>query len=134
MISTGGATVTDPVFGEMKYIFGWVKTMQGVFGGTGFSFLCVAEAKPWEDILPAQQKSYKRFIKNEKGTIKRINRALTVLLNSPDGPKIVPRELIFTRDGGAKFIFDALWDTKKQICLTIYPKMKCEETEYSYLN
>lgn len=119
----GVTRITDPEFGDMKYVYGWVKTIEEIFGDTGFSFLCVAEAKPWEDILPVQRKLYKKYLKNKKGILKKIHNKLGALLYTPDGPKLVPKEIRFTRDGKVMLIFDALWDGQEEFKITIYPKM-----------
>ena len=124
---TGTTTITDPEFGDMKYIYGWVNTIQEFFGDTGFSFLCVAEAKPWEDILPIQRKMHKKFSKHQKSIVKKINNDLSSLLYTPEGPRIVPKELRFTRDGKVLLIFDALWEGQDEVRLSIYPKFSCEE-------
>ena len=123
-------TITDPEFGDMRYIYGWVNTIQEFFGDTGFSFLCVAEARPWEDILPIQRKMHKKFFKHQKSIVNKIENDLATIIYTPEGPRIVPKELRFTRDGKVLLIFDALWDNQYEFQISIYPKFSYNEIKF----
>ena len=102
------STIDSPVFGKMKFIYGWVKPAKMTVGCTVHNILIEAEALKGQIILPIQEEAYQEYLRREESFSKELENALS----SPavaDG-KFKPITLRFERDGGVCVIIESTLD------------------------
>lgn len=97
------------IFGEMKYIYGWVKPSEITMGGEKYNILIEAVSKQYQDITPEQEEGYKDYTDHADIYSKELEKALTSTPSMMDG-KFKPIGVRFERDGSFGFVLESTID------------------------
>lgn len=100
--------IQSPVFGKMKFIYGWVKPAKMTVGETVYDILIEAESSQGQDILPIQEERYQEYVRCEESFSKELENALTSSAVA-DG-KFKPTTLRFERSGGVCVVIESTLD------------------------
>lgn len=102
------ALIDSPVFGKMKFIYGWVKPAKMTVGETTYDILIEASAFKGQDILPIQEERYQEYLRDEESFSKELTEALKSSAVA-DG-KFKPTTLTFEREGGIYVVIESTLD------------------------
>ena len=100
--------IDSPVFGKMKFIYGWVRPAKMTLGKTEYSILIEACASKGQEILPIQEEKYQEYLRSEESFSKELTDALESSAVA-DG-RFKPTTLKFERDGGVCVIIESTLD------------------------
>ena len=115
----------DKVFGEMEYKHSWTKKDNFSFLGKTYTVNITAQAYKGDKILDSQQFSYsnyKNFLQDHESIIRE---KLTKYCKSTYGINIsveeclIPRTIIFERDGSWGILFDTDYDVENGVAIFI---------------
>ncbi len=120
--------VTSPVFGEMKFIYGWVKTAKISLKRPEYTILIEAEASAGQEILPIQEEQYKEYLSNEESFWNEVSDALRA--PSIADAKFKPVTLRFERDGGVCVIVESSLDNTIRGTYRIKPVRRFEKLHH----
>lgn len=118
----------SPVFGKMKYIYGWVKPSEVTVGDTKYNVLVEAVAKMYQDITPEQEKSYTDYLKHEDIYLKELESALQTP-SIADG-KFKPIAVRFDREGGFGFMLESTLDFSLKCFYRVKPNAGFEDIHF----
>ena len=120
--------INDSIFGEMEYKHSWTKK-SSLLWGKEYTVNITVQAYKGDDILDSQRNMYKYF----KSTINEVlNKAIPKIITYCEeilGQKnlqpedifsaLIPRTVIFERDGSWGVLFDTEWDIENGIAFFV---------------
>lgn len=132
----------DVVFGEMCYKHRWYKKQYINIFGKEWEITIAAKAYSGKAITEDQQKSYLRFMENEKEYMKVIGEELKAYVNDNfhelavywTGAKrvesiedlskmVIPKTLLLKQDGSVIMLLDCVWDVENGIGVKLMPEL-----------
>ncbi len=118
--------IKDKVFGEMEYKHSWVKKDSFLFLDKAYVVDIVAQAYKNDKILESQRENYlnyKRYIEEHKDEImKKLIQYCETTYNVDNVPLekcLIPKTIIFERDGSWGILFDTDYDIENGVALFV---------------
>lgn len=115
----------DKVFGEIEYKHSWTKKDSFLFLGKAYVVNIIAQAYKGDEILESQRSNYanyKKYLEKNKNEIEqklieycKITYNTEVLLDEC----LVPKTIVFERDGSWGILFDTKYDAENGVALFI---------------
>lgn len=136
-IMNDGATIHDPVFGQMTFYLGWRKKIDYEFGGKRYSINCIAKSFNEKPITTVQQKSYRQFT-NDKKINEKVMAALVDYFLKGEKNKnkfnhmvkqLTPTDLVFKQDGDYGILFNSEDEPEHGIVVCLSPKIMVGEQD-----
>ncbi|MEG2893057.1 MAG: hypothetical protein RR840_06790 [Clostridium sp.] len=120
--------VLDQVFGEVIYDHGWTKDEKVNLWDEEVTLTTIAFAYKGQDIVENQQKAYMEFLNKKQEYISRLEilvreyyDSLTKDIDLTPKGTIIPREILFDRDGSIAVMCDCKFDKDNGIAVKLYP-------------
>lgn len=113
----------DKVFGEMEYKHSWTKKEAFLFLDKAYVVNIVAQAYKGDVILESQQLNYTSYKKNLEDNYNKIVEKLNEYCKSNFDTEVsldkclIPKTIIFERDGSWGILFDTDYDTENGIAV-----------------
>lgn len=137
-----GEKITDSIFGEMEYDYGWTKKQEIHFLDKVFIIEIFASAYIGELITKKQRDNYKYFMENKEKINSELPKVIQNYINEniedirlyfpeiDDIKKLSdivrPNALLFDLKGRIVFLCDVSWDEENGIGIEVFPEYKVD--------
>ena len=138
----------DLVFGKMSYRHRWYKKQEIFMFGVKWNVTVVAKAFSGKEINEAQRNAYRKFLNEEKEIVETLEQEIKKYINNnlddiclycKSASKlqsiaeikeiVIPKTLLFDKDGIPVFVFDFLWDKENGIAAKLEPTIEIGRQE-----
>ena len=112
----------NPVFGEFVFDTGWkAKTDIGLFGANHMIVVKAASYFEKDKITPEQERAFENYNKNKADILKKAEDLLIGHMGAEASRRLVPKTLLFRRDGSYALLLDDQEDEDKDVAVCLAP-------------